>query len=275
MVQIADYMNIATKIGSIVILFILISPFISFKKVGQIENKVEKIQKDLLEFSLTTLGDKLFSLIGDWDGKEKLKDRYDAFVQRAVNGNADKQQIESVAVDILNVTNNYRSIHPNVALDILNVADKDLLSNDYLECEPVCEKSAMSSSETASLGENLVRILKVNDNLKMSCSTKKPSQNFGEKITYEFDQGIVITLHEDIKSTLCEADHIMILKDLEEMEEVFQVEWKKAISSVQIVQTPESCRNVEKFKGLKLIHPGWEDFDVSKDFSVTVNTLNP
>ena len=260
-VKISQFYNMksSVKIICVVVAFLLVSPFQSCKKV-------EKAQNDVLEYSLNTLGDKLFSLIGSGVEKANLKEKYDAFVQRAVSGNADQDQIEYVAANILNATNNQDTIQPDLATSIIEATDSAFEPTLSVGEEIHMEKTPMALAQTTSLGENLAKILKMNDNLKMSCTKKRPNEDFGEKVFYKFDKGIVMTLDEDIKSTLNEAEYKEIFVELDEMEKVHRMEWKKELSKALKTEKMAFRNEMKKVKE-QMKHKGWKGMEKIEVFA--------
>ncbi|MFT4566606.1 MAG: hypothetical protein ACI9FN_001567 [Saprospiraceae bacterium] len=219
------------------------------------------MQNNLLESSLNTLGDRLFSLIGDGVGKDILKEKYDAFVKRAVNGDANQDQIEYVAANILNATNSQDTIQPDLATRIVDATDTSFKPGNTVVVEALVKKIPMSFAQTTSLGESLVKILKMNDNLKKSCSKKRPDEYFAEKVFYKFDKGIVMTLNEDIKSTLDEADFEEIIVELHELEKGKKMKWKKELSQALKMEHMAFRNEMKKVKELKMKHKDWEGME--------------
>ncbi|MFT6810093.1 MAG: hypothetical protein ACJA01_003336 [Saprospiraceae bacterium] len=221
-----------------------------------------------MESSLNILGDRLFSMVGDGEGKANLKEKYDGFVQRAVNGDADQDQIQYVAATILNATNSRDTIQPDLATSIVNATDSSFktIHTTAKEEAPV-KKIPMSFAQSSSLGENLAKILKMNDNLRMSCTKKRPDEDFAEKVFYKFDKGIVMTLDEDIKSTLDESEFEQIFVELHEMEKMNGMEWKKELSKALKMEHLAFRNEMKKVKELKMKHQDWEGMKEIEGYS--------
>ena len=125
----------------------------------------------------------------------------------------------------------------------------------------------MSLAQTRYLGENLVKIIKMNDNLKMSFTKQRPDEDFAEKVFYKFDKGIVMTLDEDIKSTLDEDEYAEIFVELHEMEKVHRMKWKKELSKALKMEHMAFRNEMKKVKELKMKYKDWEGMEEIEVFA--------
>ncbi|MFQ5603372.1 MAG: hypothetical protein ACE5HS_08905 [bacterium] len=82
----------------------------------------KEVQQNVLEYSLNLMGEKLLAMVPEGEGKDKLSEMYEGFKQRAVEGELAPEQIETVAANILNVSNSDSSLTPEQAEAVLRSA---------------------------------------------------------------------------------------------------------------------------------------------------------
>ena len=261
-------MKVIFPITSIACILILASSLQSCQNVVKAKKKAEEITSDLFEYSLNSLGDRLFVLIPEGDTKANLRVMYDDFVQRAVNGDVEQDQIEYVAANILNATNRQDKIQPDLAKAIVEATASSFHFNPSVEKEALSPKTQLSLDQARSLGENLNRILKMNDELKTKYHKANPNLDFAKEVFYKFDKGIVMTLDEKMKSTLAENEFEELFVELKEMEKVQKMEWKEELSKSLKLEQQAFRKEMEKVKELKLNLKGLDKFKELELFSV-------
>ena len=161
--------------------------------------QVQKVRDDVMEYSLNKLGDTFFSMMADSPEKTELQEKYNAFVQRSVDGQVEQEQIEYVAANMLNASNSQDRIDPKLASSIVNATDLDKepssvdgLANDW---------EGLDDSELKNLGEKLSKLLDFNEELK----TVYTDVDFSDKVFYKFDEKIEINIDEEIKIAMEET----------------------------------------------------------------------
>jgi len=254
-------MNRTIKISCILSLLIFVIPFQSCQKV-------KKVQNDVLEYSLNTLGEKLFSLMGESPEKTNLQEKYNAFVQRAADGDADQDQIEYVAANIMNASNSRESVAPELASSIVDATDPSFEPTKGTK-SAVVKKEALTKKESFALGESLSKMIALNDNLKMSYTNQGNHEEFSKKVFYKWDKGIVLNLDEELKSALDEKEYEVIFTELHELEKEHKMEWTKELSKVLKMEHVTFQKEMNKLKEFKM---DFEEIPGLKEIEIFTNS---
>ncbi len=227
-----------------VIVFFIILFFFSSQSCKQLETA----QNDVLEYSLNTLGDKFFSLMGDSSAKSALKTKYDNFVRRAVNGEADQDQIEYVAANILNASNSRDTIQPELAEQIVDATNPSFAFQSEKNPDKKKKREPLTSEVRMSIGENIFKLVKFNDDLKKSCSKKYSKEDYAQKVFFEYEDGLVLNVDEEIKSTLAKEDYEEVFAALGDLEKMHQVRWQKDLKEHLERERAEFRKEMKRIK---------------------------
>lgn len=79
----------------------------------------DKVQQDIMGHSLSLLGDKLFAMVEDGAGKDRLVSIYNEFKERALNHDLPRARVASVAANILNASSKEKELTPEQAEGVL------------------------------------------------------------------------------------------------------------------------------------------------------------
>lgn len=227
--------------------------------------KAKEVRNDLLEYSLNTLGEKLFSLMGESPEKAQLQDKYNSFVERAADGEANQDQIEYVAANIMNASNSQETVNPELAAQILETTEPNFQPSKALNQDTPIRTAALTNEESMAIGENLSNLIKMNENLKDSFFKHGSQSDFSKKVFYKWDKGIVLNLDEELKSEKDQEEFKFIFAQLEDLEKVQKMEWKKELSKALKSEHVKYKMEMKKLKELHMNHqeiPGMEAIEI-------------
>ena len=196
------------------------------------------IQQDVLEFSLNLMGEKLLAMVPEGSAREKLSELYDDFKQRAINGLVEPEQVETVAANILNVSNAEESITPQQAEGILRsgmMAPKSS-SSAIAQVEPTPEAPTKAPEHPQPerweiAGERVKIMFKFNERMQETLKehAAKTTEMAGQ-MHYQAKDGLNLVVDTRLKTIMDEKEFINLAKEFEHLEQEELLAWRENLS---------------------------------------------
>ena len=208
---------------------------------------------DVLEYSLSLLGDDLMAMVPEAADKKPVQELYDRFLQKTRQGKVEPKQVEYVAANIMNLSNAETEITPEQAEAILQLSLSspvriERIVDDSLESimEPY-----FSSEQRKSLGERIKTIYEFNNDMKgyMEDYTANQEKRQGQ-IKYRIEGDLKIAIDNDLKEEFDRKKFKRMAKELKQLEKERIVEWKENFAE-ELEQEMENLRlELESLKEL-------------------------
>jgi len=188
-------------------------------------------KQDVLEYSLSLLGDDLLAMVPEGEGKKPVQELYERFLEQTKQGKVEPKQVEYVAANIMNLSNTETEITPEQAAAILQLS---LSSPERIERmgedtpEPIMEEPYFSSKERNSLGERIKTLHEFNSDLKdfMKDYTGKQEKQ-QRQIHYRIEGDLKIAMDNDLKAEFDRKKFKRMNKELKQLERERILEWKE------------------------------------------------
>jgi len=189
---------------------------------------------DVLEYSLSLLGDDLMAMVPEAADKKPVQELYDRFLQKTRQGKVEPKQVEYVAANIMNLSNAETEITPEQAEAILQLSLDDSLESIM---EPY-----FSSEQRKSLGERIKTIYEFNNDMKgyMEDYTANQEKRQGQ-IKYRIEGNLKIAIDNDLKEEFDRKKFKRMAKELKQLEKERIVEWKENFAE-ELEQEMENLR---------------------------------
>ncbi len=237
-------------------------------------------KSDIMEYSLTLLGDKLMAMVPDNSDKSSVKNFYDSFVKQAKAKEIAPKQVEYVVANIFNLSNLDTMLTPEQAEAVLKYSLEASLKLERIEDQ---FKDSIATSEKVSvsrlqgvvaakhfspekwddLGIRIQELNNVNDELKRAM--KEHSLKMKEKhlqMHYRIDKGLRLTIDPQLREKFRQKKYRRLSKKLRKMEEKDLVEWRKnfrkemvdmrlELNELRKLKKLEQLEKLEELKELK------------------------
>lgn len=200
-----------------------------------------ELKDNLLERSLKLLGEQLLARLPDNEGRELVAKKWQSFSEKAVNGEIPSDQVERVAVGILNASNSDQTFSLDDADVIMSLAQNDLepmemrspkTTEPLLQVEDVVVKEAefnreKNKEECNELGEELAVICEFNNKLKESFTEKGERwQRFATHFTYRIDESVKVEADVALKDDLQSEEYKHLDEEIEELHKKGIIVWR-------------------------------------------------
>jgi hypothetical protein len=190
-----------------------------------------QLKDNVLDRSLKLLGNQLISMIPERAEQEKLKDKWAEFSKKAQSGELPQENVERVAVGILNASNHEGELSSQDAETMLNIAMAGNMSfdsewesqdNSWSFSAPKVARAKEESDRHgqrtwADFGEDLEAACQVNERIKETCVDEQKRAVLVKSFRYECDDGIKISadmeMKDKLKTEFAELDHEFKLMD--------------------------------------------------------------
>ena len=211
-------------------------------------------KQNVLEYSLSLLGDDLMAMVPEGADKKPVQELYDSFLQKTKQGKVEPKQVEYVAANIMNLSNAETEITPEQAEAILQLS---LSSPERIERigeethEPLTEEPHFSSEERKSLGERLKTLHEFNSEMKEAMRDYAPKQEKRQRqIHYRIEGDLKIAMDKNLKAEFDRDEFKQMAKELKQLEKERIFEWKENFTE-ELEQEMESLRlELESLKEL-------------------------
>jgi len=247
------------------ILYTLLILIISTGIFFIIEND-RNVKEDILSKTLELFGQQLFAMVPEGAQKVVLKKQYEDFVRKAKNREIPPQQIEQVAVSILNMTSqdtirNAEEILLELELDSLL---ENLDTTPQVPARPpsIHKKSLLPQLPLASkkednfreLAQRLRRMYDFHDQLQRLVVAQKLPEKVYQEILFSADSTLRIEIRGDLRRLFRERNLLSLEKQLERLEKEGLVAWAPSHGLLQIDGFRESMKAaMEALNGVKII----------------------
>jgi len=210
----------------------------------------KEVRQDVLEYSLTLMGNKLLAMVTDGVGKNKLTELYEGFKQKAKQGNVAPEQIENVAASILNVSNTESSLTPQQAEGVLRsamMAPTTRISavphKAHKPKGPPQPTIPLKPERLEALGERVKTMFEFNEH--MHNTMKKHALKHREMVSqihYQVRDGLSLALDAGLRAHMNEKEFRNLAKEIKYLEREQLLEWRENLSE-------ELEREMEEMKG--------------------------
>lgn len=211
-------------------------------------------KQDVLEYSLSLLGDDLMAMVPEGEGKKPVQELYDRFLQKAKQGKVEPKQVEYVAANIMNLSNAETEITPEQAEAILQLS---LSSPERIERigadkhETIIEEPYFSSEERKSLGKRLKTLHEFNSDMKSYMKDYTAKQEKRQRqIHYRIEQDLKIAMDTDLKAEFDRKKFKRMAKELKQLEKEKILEWKENFAEELEQEMENLRRELESLKEL-------------------------
>lgn len=198
---------------------------------------------DVLEYSLSLLGDKLMAMVPEGADKGSVKKLYENFVKQATAKEVAPEQVELVAASILNLSNLDTTLSPEQVEAVLKFSieapvkieracDSKISKNESKAAPEVVitqnTEQKMSQEEWENLGERINSLYKFNDDLQKTMKEHaKELQEQHLQVHYRVDKGLRITMDPQLKQKLQNKKFRHLSMETKKMEQQYLLEWRK------------------------------------------------
>ncbi len=198
----------------------------------------KEVRQDVFEYSLNLMGNKLFAMVPDGVGKNKLIELYDGFKQKAKQGNVASVQIENVAASILNVSNTETSLTPQQAEGVLRSAMmtpspriSSVPHKAHKPKGPPQPTIPLKSERLEALGERVKTMFEFNE--QMHNAMKKQAlkhREMASQIHYQVRDGLSLALDAGLRAHMDEKEFKNLAKEIMYLEREQLLEWRENLS---------------------------------------------
>ncbi len=179
----------------------------------------EEVQQDILGHSLGLLGDKLFAMVEGGPGKDRLVSIYNEFKQKALNRDVPREQVESVAANILNASSREDALTPEQAEGVLRAGMIAAIppvpemppveSVEGVVAEPPPDVDASFEHDAANwetLAQDLKAMCEFDDSLRLTIRTRFDDPTVAAKFHYQVSNGLRVVIDPAVSLELDQED---------------------------------------------------------------------
>jgi len=222
------FKNLAVLVGVLVLstaIYLLVS-----------ENR--QLKQDVLERSLSLLGEQLLALIPQGQARETVAVKWQGLVEGVNKGEIAPEQVERVAVGILNASNLDKQISGEEAEIIINMAFVPSPMDGFEQMPPLPPPTIKISrhnpppevqhQKLAELGKKLETICAFNKKIKNSCAQDPAKQKvFVQNLRYELEDGIRLKADLQLKQSLDSENFKLWSQEMKRLEEEKLLDWRQ------------------------------------------------
>jgi len=259
-------LNTLKKIGFFVVTIIITTGIVWLVFLDK-ESK-----RDVLDYSLGLLGEKLMAMVPEGSDRASVQEVYNKFMTQAKQQEVAPEQIETVAANILNVSNMEGTITSEQAKALLEVSLSKPVkiergvpdsieflvtteTSPVMVIPPVPEKFEVTVGTYKDLGERLVTLYK--SNKEMQEAMRENSEKMREhklKMFYRIDKDLQLVMDEEFKEQLKEKKFRRLSRKLRQAEKNHIVVWRKNFGEdfqKQMKKMNKELASLEKLKQLE------------------------
>ncbi|MFZ5517307.1 MAG: hypothetical protein ACOY90_11750 [Candidatus Zhuqueibacterota bacterium] len=251
-------------------------------------------QKDVLDYSLNLLGKKLLAMVPDDEEKKQVQKVYDDFVTQAKQQEVAPEQIETVAANILNISNTEKTLTSDQARALLEISLAKSVKIERAvpdsfaplpeaETAPVIvmpptppENAGVIAESYRDLGERLAIIYERNNEMQEAIriyAEKVKDQDLS--VMYRVDKDLRLVVDEKYKDRLKEREFTALARELNQAEKNRMIIWHKdttellqkdreklraEIASLEQLKQLEKLKHLENLKQLEQLEE-FKSFD--------------
>jgi len=183
-----------------------------------------RYRQDILAYSLNAIGDRLVAMVdGDAGARGVVTERYERFKQRILRREVAPEQVESMAANVLNLSNSGASLTQQEAEMVLEPIPHP---NPPPESEPRLESSIVDEQALHKTGLRLGEMLVFNKEMTAAVSENPEARKkLAENMRYHLDGGIGITLDDDAQAMFSEREWAYMTKAMKRLQERHRIRW--------------------------------------------------
>ena len=215
----------------------------------------QRIKEDVFNRSLQLLGQQLVSLLPDGQERGIVTAKWERLVDGVNKGEIPPEQVERVAVGILNASNLEKQLSVDDAEILINLAFESPEPASFETFEPMQQLPAIPKVEKQkltkddlhkrlqSLGKTLEAACAFNTKIKTSCE-KDPVKRrvFVQNLRYDVENGIRLNVDMSLKHDLNSASFQTWKQELSKLEKERMVEWRQDFA-LEILHQHELIRS--------------------------------
>ncbi len=200
----------------------------------------QQFRDNVFDRSLQLLGQQFLALLPAGAEREIIANKWQTIVERAHRGEIQPEQVERIAVGILNASNLDTQISVADAEIILNLAyhDANLLpaiaGHEGVAATPPAKVRAHKISQKVlqqrlqEVGKKLEMVCVFNSKIKSSCDADPAKQRtFVRNLRYEISDGIRLNADPDLKHELNSQNFWLWKQELNKLEEKRLLAWQQ------------------------------------------------
>lgn len=200
----------------------------------------QPLREDVFDRSLNLLGQQLLTLLPDDQAREVVESRWKKIAERAGKGEIPPEQVERMAVGILNASNMDKEISVEDAEIILNLAYEvpepmTVEEPKQPEVNAIAERASIRKMSHEALqkklhqiGKNIETVCEFNTKIKNSCETDPTKRKiFVRNFRYEISNGIRLNADMNLKHELNSQNFHAWKLELKRLEEERLLDWKQ------------------------------------------------
>ncbi len=224
------------KNAAVVLGVLLLSTLIYF-----VVSDNQQLKEDVFDRSLNLLGQQLLALLPDDQQREVVAAKWKKVIDRVDRGEVQPEQVERMAVGILNASNLDDQISIEEADMILNLAyeDPDVLVNSDFPAPPSPQKAFDRKiagdnlrQKLQAVGKKIETVCIFNTKIKSSCdSDPMKLKVFVQNLRYELSNGIRLNADMNFKHELNSQNFLTWKQELKKLEEERLLAWQQNFSA--------------------------------------------
>jgi len=211
-------------------------------------------QHNILDSSLTLMGEKLFAMVPEGSGKDELRDFYQGFKQRAMDGLVPVEEVETVAANVLNASNSETELTSEQARGILSPAFLPRIasapeppSRSVGSAEPVLPKARSEPEKLEDLGKRMKTLFDFNEQVIASVAKQTADhRDIAKKIRFQAKNGLKLVMDAGLRKHLHEKDSERIARDLELLEHEKMLEWQEGFAAQMAEMAAKRAQEMKK-----------------------------
>lgn len=248
-----------------------------------LDHALVKKNPDVLNASLTKLGDKFMELVPE--GGEKVKTVFDQFVKSVEAKEVDPDQVEQIAANIINLRNQNVTLTPEQAESVISVgylnpnldevlddstsqvvaadsADEAVIAMEEQDVKlfvipaPPSRVKPIDPERFEILGVRLNEAFELNDKIQIGIQANKSEEAKGinKHIQILIKDGVKLTLDTELKNAITEINFERLNRELKDLERDKRIEWRENMAREMERESKNIETELEELHELKVKH---------------------
>lgn len=199
-----------------------------------------QIRDDVFQRSLNLLGQQLLSLLPDGSERDIIAGKWQGLVERANRGEVPPEQVERIAVGILNASNLDKQISVEDAEIILDLAFEESVPAEHSVKPELPEvlppkkvlvpkmDSAELQKKLQEVGKKIEAVCAFNAKIRKSCDTDPMKREvFVQNLRYEIANGIRLHADMNLKHELSSENFQLWQQEIKKLEQEHLLSWRE------------------------------------------------
>ena len=240
-------------------------------------NENQKVNHDVLEYSVELLEGKLLAMVPDGAGKTAVRQQYKKFLAQIKNKELPPEQVEQIAVNILNAANAESTITAEVALSCLTTTVDTIVLSKIVVIEDSGQQKSTGKSvfhlrknkkgsfeksrSWDRLGDRISAMYLFNEDMQdFIRNNAEIRRNLHKQIRFHRNTGIKVALNPEIKRILVNYPSPRLAAELKRFEKDDLIIWQEELQALRKNKrrSDKKLHALEELKRLeslqKLIH---------------------